>query len=163
MKVILIVDDNDIQLTILASMFDSKEDTVVCMDNASEIVNIASALNPDLILLDLIMPKKGGDVAYSELKQDSSTKDIPIIFITADTGSFDFDTIGIRNGLDMVIPKPIVREDLHQAIQKRLTNQKISDTLNTAFTALNKLKICQCADNCSDELKESETNKDKKP
>lgn len=159
MKVVLIVDDNDIDLTILASMFDRQEDTVVCMNNAIDITEIASSLKPDIILLDLIMPEKGGDVAYSELKQNKDTRKIPIIFITADSTEFDFDSIGLQKGLDMVISKPIVREQLHQAIKTRFSNERISHALDSASLAVNKLKICQCADNCSDELIQSELMK----
>jgi len=150
MKVILIVDDKN-ELT---SMFDRQEDKIVCIDNTCNIVDLATDLKPDLILLDLSSTEKSEIVTYGELKDSDITKNIPVIIITASTNHFD----SMKIGLDMVIEKPFIREYLHEVIRTRFSNEQISRALDTASLAISKLKICQCEGLCSDDLIQSKLN-----
>jgi two-component system alkaline phosphatase synthesis response regulator PhoP len=81
-KRILIADDEaGIRLTI-GRMLD-KDYVVLEATNGEEAVEIAKGQKPDLILMDLIMPKMDGYAACSEIKADQATKGIPVVILTA--------------------------------------------------------------------------------
>ena len=81
-KRILIADDEaGIRLTI-GRMLD-KDYVVLEAANGAEAVEISKGQKPDLILMDLIMPKMDGYTACSQIKADEETKGIPVIILTA--------------------------------------------------------------------------------
>jgi two-component system alkaline phosphatase synthesis response regulator PhoP len=81
-KRILIVDDETgVRLTV-GRMLD-KDYIVLEATNGEEAVEIAKVQKPDLILMDLIMPKMDGYTACSEIKADQATKGIPVVILTA--------------------------------------------------------------------------------
>jgi two-component system alkaline phosphatase synthesis response regulator PhoP len=80
-KRILIADDETgVRLTV-GRMLD-KDYIVLEATNGEEAVEIAKAKKPDLILMDLIMPKMDGYTACSEIKADQATKGIPVVILT---------------------------------------------------------------------------------
>jgi len=79
---LLIVDDNNIHLFALSSILES-EYTIYMAKNGEEAVEKAKEFLPDLILLDIIMPKMNGYQAVLELRKNEKTKNIQIIFITS--------------------------------------------------------------------------------
>jgi two-component system, OmpR family, alkaline phosphatase synthesis response regulator PhoP len=81
-KRILIADDEaGIRLTIGRIL--GKDYVVLEATNGEEAVEIAKGQKPDLILMDLIMPKMDGYAACSEIKADQATKGIPVVILTA--------------------------------------------------------------------------------
>ncbi|MDH4292441.1 MAG: response regulator [Dehalococcoidia bacterium] len=81
-KKILIADDEGTVRLVVEKMLD-KDYIVLEATNGEEAVRIAKAEQPDLILMDLIMPKMDGYTACSEIKADQSTKGIPVVILTA--------------------------------------------------------------------------------
>jgi len=81
-KKILIADDEGTVRLVVEKMLD-KDYIVLEATNGEEAVRIAKAQQPDLILMDLIMPKMDGYTACSEIKADQSTKGIPVVILTA--------------------------------------------------------------------------------
>jgi CheY-like chemotaxis protein len=81
-KRILIVDDETGVRTVLGKML-SNDYIVLEAANGEEAVEIAKVQRPDLILMDLIMPKMDGYAACSEIKADEATKGIPVVVVTA--------------------------------------------------------------------------------
>lgn len=82
-KKILIVDDDSINLKMLRSIFNSNEYHVLQASGGYEAVNIAKNDHPDLIILDIVMPDIDGGEVASILKNDLSTQNIPIIFLSS--------------------------------------------------------------------------------
>ena len=81
-KKILITDDEDsIRLTVGRLL--SNDYVVLEAANGVEAVEIAKGQKPDLILMDLIMPKMDGYTACAQIKACAETKEIPIIVLTA--------------------------------------------------------------------------------
>lgn len=81
-KIIIIEDD-----TVIARMYQIKITrdagfTVLLADNGPDGLELARKEKPDLILLDIIMPKMDGRAVLKELKKDQVTKDIPVVFLT---------------------------------------------------------------------------------
>ncbi len=81
---ILIIDDEeDFSYFVKLNLEKTKEFEVLTASDPENGINIAKTARPDLILLDIMMPKMGGDDVASYLLDDPKTKDIPIIFLTA--------------------------------------------------------------------------------
>jgi len=79
---------------------------------------------PDLIVLDIMMPRKDGYVLRAELKFDDDTKDIPVILLTAVGEAVPTSTYTHRDGMateaDEYIPKPIDTESLWNTVNELL-------------------------------------------
>ncbi len=80
---LLIVDDNAYNLMILSSMLDNQGYQVLEAPNGLEAIAIAKSQQPDLILLDIIMPDLNGYEVCTTLKNELTTQHIPIVFISA--------------------------------------------------------------------------------
>ena len=81
-KKILIADDEGTVRLVVEKML-GKDYIVLEATNGEEAVKIAKAQQPNLILMDLIMPKMDGYTACSEIKADQSTRGIPVVMLTA--------------------------------------------------------------------------------
>jgi CheY-like chemotaxis protein len=82
-KKILVVEDNEDHRELQTCVIQRLGYGVIQTDNALTAIDEATAKHPDLILMDLIMPKMDGDEAIVQLKGQLSTRDIPIIICTA--------------------------------------------------------------------------------
>jgi len=81
-KRILIADDEAVVRLIVGRILD-RDYIVLEATNGEEAVEIAKGQRPNLILMDLIMPKMDGYTACSEIKADQATKGIPVVILTA--------------------------------------------------------------------------------
>jgi two-component system phosphate regulon response regulator PhoB len=81
-KKILIVDDElDVRIYV-GTLFETSGYEPVAARNGSEGLQKAKEISPDLIILDVMMPKAGGVSMYRELKADQRLRDIPVIMLT---------------------------------------------------------------------------------
>ncbi len=102
---ILIADDTPYNLKVLSAVLSQQNYHLTLAHNGFETLKLAVTEAPDLILLDIMMPGMDGIEACQHLKQDPSTWDIPIIFLTAK--SEDDDIIrGLELGAADYITKP---------------------------------------------------------
>ncbi len=103
---ILVVDDMPDNLTLIAGLLRGLY-RVVAANNGEKAIAIASGEHPpDLILLDIMMPGLSGYDVCQRLKAQPATRDIPIIFLTAMTGTED-ETKGLEMGAVDFITKPV--------------------------------------------------------
>jgi len=94
-KRILIVDDEEDILDYLTTLFkDNGYETLTARDGA-EGFELAKKEKPDLVTLDIIMPKESGVRFYRQMKEDAELKKIPIIILTALTG-YGYDPQGFH-------------------------------------------------------------------
>jgi CheY-like chemotaxis protein len=113
-KKILIADDEaGIRLT-LGRMLD-KDYVVLEATNGEEAVEIAKGQKPDLILMDLIMPKMDGYAACSQIKADEATKGIPVVILTA-VGNELNKKFATEMGAEAYITKPFSIQGLIDVI-----------------------------------------------
>lgn len=89
MKKILFVEDEESLQKSMSSMLDKEHYQIFSALDGEVGLMVAKKELPDLILLDLILPKKNGFEVLTELKADPSTKNIPIIVLTNLEGSAD--------------------------------------------------------------------------
>jgi two-component system, OmpR family, alkaline phosphatase synthesis response regulator PhoP len=81
-KKILIVEDDQFLLKIYDVKFKKEGYDVMLAEDGDLAIELAKSSKPDLILLDLILPKKDGFDVLKELKSDAGLKDIPVIVLT---------------------------------------------------------------------------------
>jgi len=82
MKKILVVDDEKEIRELIKERLTQSDYAVMTASDGQEAVIIAEANQPDLILLDIAMPKMDGYQTSEKLRKDSKTKNIPILFLT---------------------------------------------------------------------------------
>ena len=80
---VLIVDDEDSFRKTIVLAFEREGFSVFQADNGEDAVSIAKKELPDLILLDLIMPKMAGTDVLQHLKSDDRTRDIPVVVLSS--------------------------------------------------------------------------------
>jgi two-component system alkaline phosphatase synthesis response regulator PhoP len=113
-KKILIADDEaGIRLTLGKTL--DKDYVVLEATNGEEAVEIAKGQKPDLILMDLIMPKMDGYAACSQIKADQATKGIPVVILTA-VGHELNKKFATEMGADGYITKPFNIQELIDVI-----------------------------------------------
>ncbi|MCP4600472.1 MAG: response regulator [Proteobacteria bacterium] len=110
-KKILIIDDEKDMRVYLGTLFKTAGYEVESASNGEEGFKAASAQKPDLITLDVLMPKKSGVRAYRDLRTSDETCDIPIVILTGLTRQEDFfgDDLGDLKQPDAIVEKPIDR------------------------------------------------------
>ncbi len=114
MKKILIVDDEQDIVESLKFVLEVSGYTCYCAYNGEDGLRMAKELAPDLIILDVMMPKINGYKISRLLKYDKKYKDIPIIMVTARSQEED-KLIGEETGADEYITKPF---DLDYVVQR---------------------------------------------
>jgi CheY-like chemotaxis protein len=103
MKSILVVEDSDEIRELLEMVLESEGHRVVPLGDGRDVVATARDLQPALITLDLALPGKDGWAIVKELQEDESTRDIPIIVISAYTRELE---APLRRRVARVISKP---------------------------------------------------------
>lgn len=119
-KKILVVDDEvDLVKTIRFSL-EREGYTVLVSLNGEDALNQARKERPDLILLDIMLPKLDGYKVCRLLKFDEKYKHIPILMLTAKTQEKD-KTLGIETGADEYITKPFDIDELMEKVKSYLS------------------------------------------
>ena len=109
---ILVVDDDEVICITVKEILGRTFDVQTCMEG-NEALIMAKNDHPDLILLDINMSGMNGFEVFEKLKDNSSTKDIPVMYITADEDR-EKETAALKNGALDLIRKPFVPEVLLQ-------------------------------------------------
>lgn len=109
-KILFIEDDPD-QIVVVKMRLETKGYEFVSAMDGEEGLNKVYDERPDLVLLDIILPKINGLGVCKHLKQDSSTKSIPVVIMTA-AGEKDVAKKCYDAGADEIIRKPYESADL---------------------------------------------------
>jgi CheY-like chemotaxis protein len=116
---ILAVDDSPTVLEMITQILESGGYSVLTAVDGAEALDTARAERPDLILLDVMLPKLDGYRVCRLLKFDQNYRDIPIIMLTAKAEDQAMAT-GIRTGADQYLTKPVDPDTLLSAIAAEL-------------------------------------------
>lgn len=120
---VLIVDDNAQNLELLeAYMDDVPEVEVLTATNGLEALQQVSDASPDLILLDIMMPKMSGFEVCKKIKADPKTRDIIVIMVTALNETSDVERAA-ECGSDDYLAKPIDRQALIRQVKTLLASK----------------------------------------
>jgi len=118
MKKILLVDDEVDILEFLKYNLEQEDFDVLVSTNGKDALK-KILQNPDLIVLDIMMPEMDGFELYQQIKSDKKSQDIPIIFLTAKSGETD-EIKGLDLGANDYIQKPISPKKLIARIKSNL-------------------------------------------
>ncbi|RCJ18703.1 hybrid sensor histidine kinase/response regulator [Nostoc sp. ATCC 43529] len=127
-SLILVVDDTTTNLEIVLEILTNAGFEVATEVNGEKALKQVEARLPDLILLDVMMPKIDGFETCKKLKENAETCDIPVIFMTANSDT-DSKIKGLNIGAVDYITKPFHEEELLARIKTHLQLRNLTKTL----------------------------------
>ena len=122
MKKILIVDDEQDIVESLKFVLEGCNYSCYCAYNGEDVLNLAREIMPDLIILDVMMPRINGYKISRLLKFDKKYQNIPILMITARSQEED-KLIGEETGANEYITKPFDLDEVLKTVQKYLETE----------------------------------------
>ena len=125
-KRILLVEDNNDALEIFAHALNFLGYETTIAKTGIEAVDLAGTENPDLIMMDIMLPKMNGFEATSQLRSNPKTQFIPILAATAMALPGDREKC-LRAGCDGYLAKPFTHKELGHAIE-RLLKKRLAQT-----------------------------------
>jgi two-component system, sensor histidine kinase and response regulator len=136
-KKILIVDDNLKNLQVTAKILKDKGFAISLAQSGQSALTQIEQHKPDLILLDIMMPGMDGFEVCIKLKENTETKDIPVIFLTAKTETEDI-VRGFELGGADYITKPFNKDELFARVNNHIQLKRTRDLLKKDIA-----KICK--------------------
>jgi len=123
---ILVVDDSTTNVVLLEAILDEKGYKIETALNAKEAYSIIEKNTPDLILLDLLMPKISGFDFLQEIRKNSKTKTTPVIVVSALTDEENIERIMNMGAVDFV-KKPIDLQYLVEKVESVLQDAHLTE------------------------------------
>ncbi len=117
---LLVVDDEPEINRLVQRIFEKRGYRVVAALDGAEALARVAAERPDLVMLDLNLPKLDGWEVCRRLKSDPETRSIPIIMLTAAHANVDDAQIGLSLGADEYVAKPFVKAVLLHNVERLL-------------------------------------------
>jgi signal transduction histidine kinase/CheY-like chemotaxis protein len=114
-KLVLVIDDEADSRLLLTRLVEECGCRVVAVDSGDLALKMARELRPDLITLDLLMPRLDGWGVLKQLKDDPELRQIPVVVVSVVAAEHR----GTVFGAVEVLPKPVAREDLLRVLQTR--------------------------------------------
>ena len=136
---ILVVDDNQQNLELLQAYLEDLDCETVPAHDGPEALDIIAVRKPDLILLDVMMPKMSGFEVCKRVKNDPKTSDIPVIMVTALNEFGDIER-GIDSGTDDFISKPVNKLELLTRVKTMLKLKHLTDKLERTLAYLSEME-----------------------
>ncbi|MCL5291930.1 MAG: response regulator [Actinobacteria bacterium] len=139
-KMVLIVDDSRMMRLMVRTNLEAAGFEVVEAEDGDDGIEKAANENPDLIILDAVMPRLGGFDALKVLKSDSKTAAIPVIMLTAQSNTTD-QIEGWSGGASEYVTKPFNPATLMEIVQKVLGEEEYN--LQKKERQIEKLTVLQ--------------------
>jgi serine phosphatase RsbU (regulator of sigma subunit) len=135
-KLILIVDDTPTNLGVISGALKDAYKTKIATNGQKALALAAAEEKPDLILLDIMMPEMDGYEVCTRLKADPATRDIPVIFLTGQTGAED-ETRGFEVGAVDYVHKPFSPAVVKARVRSHIQLREAREQLAAQLLALN--------------------------
>ncbi len=137
--VVLVVDDNQQNLELLQAYLEDLDCQTVPAHDGAEALEVISKNPPDLVLLDIMMPKMSGFEVCKRIKNDPQTTDIPVIMVTALNEFGDIER-SIDSGTDDFLSKPINKLELLTRVRTMLKLKHLTDKLERTLAYLSEIE-----------------------
>ncbi len=119
-KLILVIDDESDARVLMLNLIEGYGCRVIAASSGEQGLRMAREFRPDLITVDLIMPKMDGWQLVKELKTDPQLKQIPIVVVSMIANEHAGKIFGAID----VVEKPLIREDLMAAVSRNLSGSR---------------------------------------
>ena len=119
MASILVVDDSPTEQRLILDALKATSHQVLTANDGEEALEMAKKHRPELILLDVILPKKNGFQVCRQLKTSPETENIKIVLVTSKTQDSDR-FWGLKQGADDYLGKPFTQDELESTLTKLL-------------------------------------------
>jgi len=136
---VLVVDDNQQNLELLQAYLEDVDCRAIPAHDGPEALEIIANDPPDLILLDVMMPKMSGFEVCRRIKNDPKTSEIPVIMVTALNEFGDIER-AIDSGTDDFLSKPVNKLELLTRVKTMLKLKHLTDKLERTLAYLNEIE-----------------------
>ncbi len=137
--VVMVVDDNQQNRELLQAYLEDVDCETVPAGDGPEALDILKKEAPDLILLDVMMPRMSGFEVCRKIKNDPKTADIPVIMVTALNEFGDIER-GIESGTDDFLSKPVNKLELLTRVKTMLKLKHLTDKLERTLAYLGEIE-----------------------
>ena len=134
---ILVVDDVPENVRLLEAVLVPRGYEVVSATNGRDALDLVGTENPDLVLLDVVMPEMDGYAVCESLREHEDTAVLPVIMVTSSIGPEK--TKAIEAGADDFIPKPFNHDELLTRVRSLLRIKRYHDTIKAQAEELREL------------------------
>jgi twitching motility two-component system response regulator PilH len=117
MAKVMVVDDAYSDLKLMESILRSAGHDVVSLSNGEKLEDQMQAEHPDVVLLDIVMPKRNGYEILRALRRDSRTKATPIVLVSSKNQESDR-LWGKKQGADEYLAKPFTSDELLSVVSR---------------------------------------------
>jgi two-component system, OmpR family, response regulator VicR len=125
-KVILCIEDEQEMIDLIRLILSRRGFEILGANGGKEGLEIIRKTHPDLVLLDLMMPEMDGWEVYQQMKADETTRNIPVIVVTAKAQSID-KVLGLHIAkVDDYIAKPFSPQELLTSVDSVLGRKQIA-------------------------------------
>jgi DNA-binding response OmpR family regulator len=136
---ILIADDDAQNADLLEAYLDGSGYETKVAANGEDTLAAARAWTPDLILLDVMMPKLSGFEVCRRLRSDPATRDVAILMVTALDQATDVET-AVESGTDDFVTKPINKTELQLRVRAMLESRAKGGEVERALAYLGRVQ-----------------------
>ena len=136
---VLVVDDNPQNVELLTAFLESLPVKLITAHDGVDALEKVAQHNPDLILLDVMMPRMSGFQVCRKVKADERTKDIQVLMVTALNELGDIEQAS-ECGTDDFVSKPVNKFELLTRVKSLLRVRHLKNELERALTYLNEVE-----------------------
>jgi len=147
---VLIADDNEQNCELLEAYLDDGGIEIAMAFDGQETIEKVAEFEPDLILLDIMMPRMSGYEVCQKLKSDSATRDIPILMVTALNEMGDIEK-AVNAGCDDFLTKPVNRLELTTRVKSLLRVRHLTSERDRLLAYLSEVERSEADSKNSDE------------
>ncbi len=137
---VLVADDEEMNRRMLRDILESEGHQVTLAEDGQEALEKVFAEPPDVVLLDIMMPKMDGYEVCNQLRKDSRTAHLPILIITA-LKDHDEKLKGIRAGANDFLTKPIDPEEIRLRVKNAVCAKLLYDEVQETLVKLREMEV----------------------
>lgn len=123
MSIVLVIEDDLTQQHLLSNLLERVGLTVIAARDGIEALEKVQQFHPNLIILDIVLPRMNGYEVCRRLKSEPETQNIPILMCSAKKEDFDR-YWGMKQGADAYLAKPCHPKEIVQTVKKLLSSHQ---------------------------------------